>query len=191
MILTLEEIIMKATGIVRRIDELGRVVIPKEIRRTMRIREGESLEIFTNREGEIVLKKYSPIGELGIIAEQYAESLAQATGQLVCVTDMDQVVAAAGSGKKEFQDQFISKQLRSTLHNREQVAAEIGDKKYLYIIEKQSDGVYQEIIDPIISEGDVIGAVVILAKEEKKPLSDIEKRLALCAAIFLGKQMEQ
>lgn len=182
---------MKATGIVRRIDELGRVVIPKEIRRTMRIREGESLEIFTNREGEIVLKKYSPIGELGVLAEQYAESLAQATGQLVCVTDMDQVVAAAGSGKKEFQDQFISKQLRSTLNNREQVAAEIGDKKYLYIIEKQSDGVYQEIIDPIISEGDVIGAVVILAKEEKKPLSDIEKRLALCAAIFLGKQMEQ
>lgn len=191
MILTLEENIMKATGIVRRIDELGRVVIPKEIRRTMRIREGESLEIFTNREGEIVLKKYSPIGELGIVAQQYAESLAQATGQLVCVTDMDQVVASAGSGRKEFQDQFISKQLRGVLNSREQVAAEIGDKKYIYIVDKQSDGILQEVIDPIISEGDVIGAVILLARDEKKSLGEIEKSLALCAAIFLGKQMEQ
>lgn len=191
MILTLEEIIMKATGIVRRIDELGRVVIPKEIRRTMRIREGESLEIFTNREGEIVLKKYSPIGELGVVAQQYAESIAQTTGQLVCITDMDQVIASAGSGKKEFQDQFISKQLRSVLSNREQLTAEIGDKRFIYIVDKQNDGVYQEMIDPIISEGDVIGAVIVLAKEERKPLGEEEKSLALCAAIFLGKQMEQ
>lgn len=182
---------MKATGIVRRIDELGRVVIPKEIRRTMRIREGESLEIFTNREGEIVLKKYSPIGELGVVAQQYAESIAQTTGQLVCITDMDQVIASAGSGKKEFQDQFISKQLRSVLSNREQLTAEIGDKRFIYIIDKQNDGVYQEMIDPIISEGDVIGAVIVLAKEERKPLGEEEKSLALCAAIFLGKQMEQ
>ena len=91
---------MKATGIVRRIDDLGRVVIPKEIRRTLRIREGDPLEIFTDREGEIILKKYSPIGELGTLAKLYAESLSQTMGCTVCITDTDQVVAASGSGKK-------------------------------------------------------------------------------------------
>lgn len=91
---------MKATGIVRRIDDLGRVVIPKEIRRTLRIREGDPLEIFTDREGEIILKKYSPIGELSAFAKQYAESLAQTMGCLVCVCDMDQIIASAGTGKR-------------------------------------------------------------------------------------------
>ena len=93
---------MKATGIVRRIDDLGRVVVPKEIRRTLRIREGDPLEIFTDREGEIILKKYSPIGELGIFAGQYAESLAQTMGCLVCVSDRDHIIAAAGNGKREY-----------------------------------------------------------------------------------------
>ena len=91
---------MKATGIVRRIDDLGRVVVPKEIRRTLRIREGDPLEIFTDREGEIILKKYSPIGELGQFAGQYAEAMAQTTGHLVCITDRDRVIAAPGTGKK-------------------------------------------------------------------------------------------
>ena len=101
---------MKATGIVRRIDDLGRVVIPKEIRRTLRIREGDPLEIFTDREGEVILKKYSPIGELGTLAKLYAESLAQTLGCTVCITDMDQVVAVSGSGRKELQDQYISRE---------------------------------------------------------------------------------
>lgn len=78
---------MKATGIVRRIDDLGRVVIPKEIRRTLRIKEGTPLEIFTDKEGEIILKKYSPIGELNLFAKEYAEALAQATGMVACITD--------------------------------------------------------------------------------------------------------
>lgn len=182
---------MKATGIVRRIDELGRVVIPKEIRRTLRIREGESLEIFTDREGEIVLKKYSPIGELGIMAEQYAESLAQSTGQLVCVTDMDQVIASAGSGKKEFQDKHLSKQFRDALVNRESFVAEQGEKRFVSIVEKQTEEIAQELIDPIISEGDVIGSVVVMAKDKRKPINEIEKKLARCGALFLGKQMEQ
>ena len=102
---------MKATGIVRRIDDLGRIVVPKEIRRTLRIREGDALEIFTDREGEIILKKYSPLGEMGNFADQYAESLAQTLGYLVCITDTDQVIAAAGPGKKEFQEQLITRQL--------------------------------------------------------------------------------
>jgi stage V sporulation protein T len=93
---------MKATGIVRRIDDLGRIVVPKEIRRTLRIREGDPLEIFTDREGEIILKKYSPIGELSQFAGEYAESLAQTTGHLVLITDCDHVVTASGTGKKEY-----------------------------------------------------------------------------------------
>ena len=100
---------MKATGIVRRIDDLGRVVIPKEIRRTLRIREGDPLEIFTDREGEIILKKYSPIGELSAFAAQYADSLAQTSERLVCICDMDQIVAASGSGKKIFRRNSLPK----------------------------------------------------------------------------------
>ena len=98
---------MKATGIVRRIDDLGRIVIPKEIRRTQRIREGDPIEIFTNREGEIMLKKYSPIGDLSDFASDYAESLAQTTGGLACVTDRDVVIAAAGPKKKEYEGKTI------------------------------------------------------------------------------------
>ena len=110
---------MKATGIVRRIDDLGRVVIPKEIRRTLRIRVGDPLEIFTDREGEIILKKYSPIGELGAYAADYAESLAQTTGYIVCVADKDTMIAAAGTGKKECIGKAISQEL-------EQMIQEIG-----------------------------------------------------------------
>ena len=83
---------MKATGIVRRIDDLGRVVVPKEIRRTLRIREGDPLEIYTDREGEIILKKYSPIGELSQFAAQYAKILSDTTGNMVCVSDRDHLI---------------------------------------------------------------------------------------------------
>ena len=92
---------MKATGIVRRIDDLGRVVVPKEIRRILRIREGDPLEIFTDKDGEIILKKYSPIGELSSFAQQYVESTAQILGCPVCVSDRDQIIAVAGISKKE------------------------------------------------------------------------------------------
>ena len=99
---------MKATGIVRRIDDLGRVVIPKEIRKTLRIKEGTPLEIFTDREGQIILKKYSPIGELNTFAAEYAEALVQTTGLTACITDRDQVVAACGSGSRELEGKEIS-----------------------------------------------------------------------------------
>ena len=106
---------MKATGIVRRIDDLGRVVIPKEIRRTLRIRESDPLEIFTDREGEIILKKYSPIGELSTFAKEYAEALAQAAGCIACITDRDQIIAAAGSGAREFVDRRIHSELEGMI----------------------------------------------------------------------------
>ena len=179
---------MKATGIVRRIDDLGRVVIPKEIRRTLRIREGDPLEIFTDREGEVILKKYSPVGELGNMAKLYAESLSQTLGCTVCITDTDQVVAAAGSGKKELQDQYIGREMEQVLKDRGQVLARIGEKSYIRITPDMKE--YQdEVICPVISEGDVIGAVVLLNKEEKKRLGEVEQRVAHSAADFLGRQM--
>ena len=112
---------MKATGIVRRIDDLGRVVIPKEIRRTLRIRESDPLEIFTDREGEIILKKYSPIGELGTFAKEYAEALASASGHSVCITDRDQVIAAAGGMRKETIGTPVTGQLEEIMNERENI----------------------------------------------------------------------
>ena len=120
---------MKATGIVRRIDDLGRVVIPKEIRRTLRIKEGTPLEIFTDREGEIILKKYSPIGELSTFAREYAEALAQTTGVLVCITDHDQVVAAAGHGSREIAGKEISRPLEKVIADREGKCFNPGEKR--------------------------------------------------------------
>ena len=109
---------MKATGVVRRIDDLGRVVIPKEIRRTLRIKEGDPLEIFTDREGQVILKKYSPIGELSEFATEYAETLNKTTGHIACITDKDTVIAVSGMPKKEWLEQGISKELEQILEDK-------------------------------------------------------------------------
>ena len=179
---------MKATGIVRRIDDLGRVVIPKEIRRTLRIREGDPLEIFTDREGEIILKKYSPIGELGTLARLYAESLSQTLGCTVCITDMDQVVSASGAGKKDLQDQFITRETEKLLQERGQLLAKAGDSAYIRVTADM--GAYlDEAVCPIISEGDVIGSVILLNRDEKKKFGKLEQKVAQSAADFLGRQM--
>ena len=123
---------MKATGIVRRIDDLGRVVIPKEIRRTMRIREGEPMEIFTGKEGEIILKKYSPIGELGVFAKEYAQSLSQVSGHLVCISDHDQIIAACGPEQREYAGKAISRELEQMIADRESICADRSQKDFLW-----------------------------------------------------------
>ena len=181
---------MKATGIVRRIDDLGRVVIPKEIRRTLRIREGDPLEIFTDREGENILKKYSPIGELGAFAKQYAESLAQSTGQIVCITDRDQIIAFAGGPKKEVLQKPISKQLEGAIDSRESIVAVKDDRRFIPILQGDTDEYLAQVISPIICEGDAIGAVIITTKEQKVKFGETEQKLAGSAAGFLGRQME-
>lgn len=181
---------MKATGIVRRIDELGRVVIPKEIRRTMRIREGDPLEIFTDRKGEIILKKYSPIGELSAFAGQYAEALSQTTGHVVCVVDKDQIIAVSGGGKKDILNQPISSGLEETIEERNLVVADKHSKEYCAVTPAM-DEYQQEVIAPIICQGDAIGAVAILTKEKTEAFTEVEQKLAVTAANFLGKQMEQ
>jgi AbrB family transcriptional regulator (stage V sporulation protein T) len=181
---------MKATGIVRRIDDLGRIVIPKEIRRTLRIRESDPLEIFTDREGEIILKKYSPLGELSSMAQNYAESLSQTLGCLVCICDRKQIIAVAGNGRKELENRSISISLEERLDDRRQITALNKEKEYVYIVDEQGELYEQEVISPIICEGDVIGAVMALSVEDRRKLSEIEQKLIACASSFLGKQME-
>ena len=167
---------MKATGIVRRIDDLGR--------------EGDPLEIFTDREGEIILKKYSPIGELSAFAKQYAESLSQVLECLVGICDMDQVVAAAGNGKKEIQDEDITGELGEFLKERKTRNAKAGEKRYVPIV-SVSEPYKQEVISPILCAGDVIGAVFLLNQERTDRFKDTELCLAEYTAKVLGKQMEQ
>lgn len=181
---------MKATGIVRRIDDLGRVVIPKEIRRTLRIREGDPLEIFTDKEGEIILKKYSPIGELGNFAKEYAESLHQSAGHITCIIDKDQIIAVSGGSKKEFLEKHISSELEKVLNTRNTHISDRNDVNFVPIIDDDNENAYKyEIITPIISEGDVLGAVVMLSSD--KQMGEVEGKLAQTAAGFLGKQIEQ
>lgn len=180
---------MKATGIVRRIDDLGRIVVPKEIRRTLRIREGDPLEIYTDKEGEVILKKYSPIGEMGEFAKQYVDSLAQTTGHIVAVADRDQLIAASGGAKKELLQKPISKQLEDVMEQRRAVIASSDSKEYCSITEEGDKYAY-EAISPIISEGDAIGAVLILTKDSKVRFGETESKLAASASGFLGRQME-
>lgn len=181
---------MKATGIVRRIDDLGRVVIPKEIRRTLRIREGDPLEIFTDREGEIILKKYSPIGEITVFAKQYAESLSQVSVHTALIADRDQFIAASG-GYKNFIGKSLSRELEEKLDNRETVLATRGDKSFVPLVDEGGDEYTHEAICPIICEGDVIGAVVLISDDPKVKMGEVEQKLILSAAGFLGRQMEQ
>ena len=141
-------------------DDLGRVVIPKEIRRTLRLREGTPLEIFTDREGEIILKKYSPMMELTAFAGQYAEAMAQSTGLLVCITDRDQVIAVSGGARKELLQKNISRQLENAINGRSTSMAGKDDKGYIPLVEEDIDGVTAQVVAPIICEGDAIGAVV-------------------------------
>ncbi len=181
---------MKATGIVRRIDDLGRVVVPKEIRKTLRIREGDPLEIYVGREGEIILKKYSPIEELGEFARQYAEAANQNTGHTVLITDMDQVIAGSGVGKKEAQNKRVTNEYVEILMSREQVMSRLKEKTHIALYEGMDNQSSQMMITPIISDGDVIGGIVILEKGEKSKLGQVEEKVAQVGATYLGSQME-
>ncbi len=182
---------MKATGIVRRIDDLGRVVIPKEIRRTLRIREGDPLEIFVDRDGEVILKKYSPIGELGDFAQEYADSLFEATGHISIICDRDAVVAVAGAPKKQWMDRSIPGHIETAMEKRKPVllspadaAGDIGE------IEDDQWAFPHQVLAPIVSEGDPIGVVMICSTEPTDKMTDLELKLAETAAGFLAKQME-
>jgi len=182
---------LKATGIVRRIDDLGRVVIPKEIRRTLRIREGDPLEIFVDREGEVILKKYSPIGELGDFAKEYADSLFEATGHIACIGDRDVIIAVAGASKKDYLNKPLGPAAEQAMDDRKTISTS-GDASVLKETEGDEKGkVTSQVIAPIISEGDPIGVVILMSKDPNTRMGDLETKLVETAAGFLAKQMEQ
>lgn len=188
---------VKATGIVRRIDDLGRVVIPKEIRRTLRIREGDPLEIYVDREGEVILKKYSPVGELGDFAKEYADSLFDAIGHVILIVDRDNVVAVAGASKKEYLGKPLGPAVEKVMEERKTALINNpGEAKHCKgcVTDCEEDEVCKftaEVISPIIVEGDAIGAVIICSKESGVQMSGMEVKLAETAAGFLAKQMAQ
>ncbi|QQE79410.1 stage V sporulation protein T [Alicyclobacillus sp. SO9] len=180
---------MKATGIVRRIDDLGRVVIPKEIRRTLRIREGDPLEIFVDRDGEVILKKYSPIGELGDFAREYAESIAESTGHIAVISDRDVIIAVAGGPKKDFTDKPISEEVEQAMEDRRTIV-NAAQADYA-VVRDRMEPFSSLVIAPIISAGDPIGSVILMSREDGIKMGELETKIAETAAGFLGKQMEQ
>ncbi len=177
---------MKATGIVRRIDDLGRVVIPKEIRRTMRIREGDPLEIYTEKDGEVIFKKYSPIGELGDFAADYVETLAKASGHGACITDRDNVIAVSGLPKKDLIEKPVSSDLDKVMNDKIFINHQTGKS---VSVADGNDKYNAGIVVPIVAEGDTIGSVLFIMKDNESP-SEVEEKLAESAAGFLGRHME-
>ena len=184
---------MKATGIVRRIDELGRVVIPKEIRRTLRIRESDPLEIFTDRDGGIILKKYSPIGELSEHAQELAYSLSQAFGLPAAVCDKDVFVADAGFGKREITGKSVSDEIGRAIAQRNRlISLEPGEERYALLNESDAAFVCSaRVIVPILSQGDAIGAVGIFSQRPDVSVDSGAIKACETVASFLGKQMDQ
>lgn len=178
---------MKATGIVRRIDDLGRVVIPKEIRRTLRIREGDPLEIFVDREGEVILKKYSPINELGHFAQEYAEALFDTFQHPVIICDRDEIISLAGESKKDYLGKDISEKLGEMIEKRVNEVKREASK--LELVSDREESINSYCISPIIVNGDSIGCVLIFTKTDAV-LSVVEQKSVETAANFLAKQME-
>lgn len=179
---------MKATGIVRRIDDLGRVVIPKEIRRTMRIREGDPLEIYTDKEGGVIFKKYSPLNGVGEFAIELCETLQKTTNLTVAITDRDSCIAVAGPARKNLIDKKISSELES-----------IMEERHLYEYDNQADpsilcdsepDYFAQTVAPILSEGDILGSLVFADTKENLHKDESHKKLAQTISIFLGRYME-
>lgn len=178
---------MKATGIVRRIDDLGRVVIPKEIRRTLRIREGDPLEIFTDRDGEVIFKKYSPMGELGTVVAELAEALARTAGMSCAICDRDAVIAAAGGAKKDILEKSISPDLELVMEQRAPYERGVGETQDIAIT---ANDVYNVIVAvPIITDGDVTGCVAFVGEEENASADEVAVKLCQTAAQFLSKRL--
>lgn len=180
---------MKATGIVRRIDDLGRVVIPKEIRRTLRIREGDPLEIYTDKDGEVIFKKYSLMGDLQDVAGQISETLYKTTGCPVVITDRDTVIAVSGAPRRELWEHRVSSQLEQVMEGRQLYQHRTGEEAFL-ITDNGACKLTVALAAPILTEGDVMGCVVLSEKEAGKPLGETEYKLAQTVSGFLGRHME-
>ena len=179
---------MKATGIVRRIDDLGRVVIPKEIRRNMRIREGDPLEIYTDTDGQVIFKKYSPMGELSEFAAQICDALHKTTGGIAAVCDRDAVIAVAGGGKRELSGKRISPELEQIMESR-RIYQFAGEGQALPVSDS-TDKLAATVAAPILAEGDLLGLVLFISPVPAAATGDAEYKLAQTIAAFLGRHME-
>ena len=179
---------MKATGIVRRVDDLGRIVIPKEIRRTLRIREGDPLEIYTEKDGGVIFRKYSPMGDLQEFAAQMCESIGSATGHIAAIADRDSIIALHGAPKRELMDKPNSMGLEKLMEQRKNYLFQSGDSPIPAA--DGTDKYHLGAAAPILSQGDLMGCVMLLLDEGDSPLQEADQCLAKTAAGFLGKQME-
>lgn len=177
---------MKATGIVRRIDDLGRVVIPKEIRKTLKVKEGMPLEIYTDKEGGIILRKFLPFSEMSSLSSEFAQCIAQQTGNIVFITDREKVVAVSGYMGENIIGEPISHMLESILDDRDEKLPLSERNRFIPVI----DGIeeQEQICQTIWSNGQIIGAIIIQAKDKKQKPGESEKKVAMVAAEFLGKQ---
>ena len=179
---------MKATGIVRRIDDLGRVVIPKEIRRTLRIREGDPLEIYTERDGEVIFKKYSPMGDLQDFADQICDSIGKNTGAIAAVSDRDSIIALSGAPKRELLSKSNSQELAQLMEQRKSYRYSPGGVKLRAA--EDSERYHLGVAAPILSGGDLMGCVMLLMDESEKAPAEADQKLVQTVASFLGRQME-
>ena len=179
---------MKATGIVRRVDDLGRIVIPKEIRRTLKIREGDPLEIYTEKDGGVIFRKYSPMGDLQDFAAQICESIGANTGHVAAVSDRDSIIALSGAPKRELMDKPNSQELDKLMEQRKNYRYQQGET--MIRATESSDKYHLGVAAPILSQGDLMGCVMLLISEGDTPLAEADQRLAQTVAGFLGKQME-
>ena len=179
---------MKATGIVRRVDDLGRIVIPKEIRRTLKIREGDPLEIYTEKDGGVIFRKYSPMSDLQDFASQICESIGANTGCVAAVSDRDSIIALSGAPRRELIDKPNSQELDKLMENRKNYRYMPGDTPIRAA--EGSDKYHLGVAAPILSQGDLMGCVMLLLGENDGPLEESDQKLAQTVAGFLGKQME-
>lgn len=179
---------MKATGIVRRVDDLGRIVIPKEIRRTLRIREGDPLEIYTEKDGGVIFRKYSPMGDLQDFAVQMCEAIGENTGRIAAVSDRDSIIALAGAPKRDLVDKPNSQELERLMEQRRSYRYAEGES--LVRATSESDKYHLGVAAPILCQGDLMGCVMLLMGEDHAPLRESDQCLVQTIAGFLGKQME-
>ena len=184
---------MRATGIVRRIDELGRVVIPKEIRRTLRIREGDPLEIYTDHDGEVVLKKYSPIGEIASIAKDFTDSLYRTLGHVTLISDRDAIVSSSGSAKRDYVEKSLSPEVERVLQSRSVAMLNLGfgEKMIPLTVDDRAEEYTAQIIAPILSDGEIIGGLMLASRDSGRQMTDVDKKVAETTAGIIGHQMEQ
>lgn len=174
---------MKATGVVRRIDELGRIVVPKELRRTMRIKEGESLEIFTEGTDRIVLKKYSPVQNANEFVHEFVDSIYSSNKKDIVITDNEKVIAVAGNYRKDIVGKKITIRLEDRMSKR---STQIVDNTEKLEICENIDMRKPAIIKPINVYGDIIGCVIVSSDK----IGDVEKSLAEFSGAFMSKYLE-